>query len=73
MERAYEMSREVFRRRYLSVSLPNRKNEWFSLLFAVCAIIETIRGDANSAWHMFEMALLFEVLDRLPPAAHREL
>ena len=50
----------------VTVHIPTRRDELVSMFLAFSAIYQLIAGNVLGALEMFQLALLFEILDRLP-------
>ena len=50
---------------WLKIHVPTRKIEWFCLILALSSIYQLIAGNPRDAMDAIQLALLFDILDRL--------
>ena len=61
--------KNVFDNGWLKVFIPSSRAGWISIALCACSIVQLWRGDANTAWHLLEMAMLVEIADMVKPNA----
>ena len=56
----------IYSSKRLTVRIPTTRSDWLCLFLALAAIYNLIAGDGHAAIDLLQLALLFEILGRLP-------
>lgn len=56
----------IYSSKRLTVRIPSTRTDWICIFLALAGVYNLIAGDGHAALDMLQLALLFDILGRLP-------